>query len=355
MANPDVSALAAYLGTYNKQLILKMYKELTLAADGVQVLTNIKNKQKLTKLSIGRGLKPYTGTFASEDGQINYTEREIVLELIQRDMLIDPLKYKDTWMADELAKSLATNVGKKEQIPFASVVFDAINKENAEEMVMALYHGKGKAAFASYASGTTYALGALVKTGSPVKYYRSLANSNTGNAVTDTTKWERVDYLACFEGFSKKIAYAISDEGLSAVSTGAIAAGDSIDQFKSVYKGLSETVRNAGNVMLYCSQNNYEILLADIDEKYKSFTQTEAVTYLPQSNKKAIIKPVNWLSGSGRVIATPANNLVFGTDQLGDSTSMFFKEDHYFLEMSLRFGGATQIRDLEVLAVNDQA
>jgi hypothetical protein len=352
--NPDISALATYGGTFQKQLIQKFYKELSLGADGIMVMPNIKSKTTLTKLSIGRGLKPYTGTFASEDGQISYTPRTITPELIQRDLSIDPKKYKDTWMAEQLAVSLATNAGKESQIPFAQYVWDSYMKENAEEIAMALYHAKGTAAFSTWLIGTTYAAKDLVKLNG--KYYRSLAGSNTGNAVTDATKWERVDYLALFKGFGSKIAYAISDEDFDQISsTGAISSGDSIDQFKSVYRALPEAVRATGTANVYCSLDSFEILLDDIGEKYKNFTTTDGVLYLPETNKKAIVKPVNWLSGSGRVIATPANNMVLGTDQLSDMTKMTFIPQHYSLEASLAFSMDVQFQDLDVLAVNDQS
>jgi hypothetical protein len=352
--NPDVSALAAYGGTYQKRLIQKFYLALALAADGIMVMPDIKNKTTLTKLSIGRGLKPYTGVFASEDGQVKYGERTISPELIQRDIEIDPKKYRSTWMAEQLAASAATNSNLLAKIPYAQFVWDAYMQENAEELAMALYHAKGTAAFSTWLVGTTYAAKALVKLNG--KYYRSLVGSNTGNAVTDATKWERVDYLAIFKGLSSKIATAISDEGFTQIaSTGAIASGDAIDQFKSVYRALPEAVRSTGVVNVYTSLNNFELLLDDMGEKYKNFTTTDSVLYLPETNRKAIVKPVSWLSGSGRIIATVPNNIVLGTDQMSDMTTMTFIPQHYSVQASLAFSLDTQFQDLDVLAVNDQA
>lgn len=46
---------------------------------------------------------------------------------------------------------------------------------------------------ADYAATTTYALDAQVYSPTQGDFYRSLVASNTGQAVTDTTKWERID------------------------------------------------------------------------------------------------------------------------------------------------------------------
>lgn len=46
--------------------------------------------------------------------------------------------------------------------------------------------------YAEYAGGTTYALGDIIQVAASHRCYQSLAAGNTGNAVTDTTKW--VDY-----------------------------------------------------------------------------------------------------------------------------------------------------------------
>jgi hypothetical protein len=355
MANPDVSLLKAYGGTYQKQIIQKMYRELMLGADGILVMPNIKSKTTLTKLSVGKGLTPYTGVYNSEDGQISYAEREIVPELIMRCMTIDPKKYKDTWMAEELKVSAATNSNKKAQIPFEQYVWDAYMKENVEELCMALYHAKGKAAFANYSNATTYAAGALVKDGN--KYYKSLVGANTGNALTNVAFWDRVDYLALFKGFQFVIENAIANEGFAnTTNTGVITVNDAIAQFKDVYRALPETTRsNSGNINMYCSLNNFEKLLDAIGDKYKGFTSTDNVLYLPETNRKAIVKPVNWLSGSNRIIASVPNNLVIGTDQMADMNKMTFIEDHFSLESSLVFSFGTQVQDLDVMATNLEA
>ena len=43
--------------------------------------------------------------------------------------------------------------------------------------------------YATYSGGTTYALGDIVLSTTTHRVYESLAGSNTGNALTDTTKW----------------------------------------------------------------------------------------------------------------------------------------------------------------------
>jgi hypothetical protein len=52
---------------------------------------------------------------------------------------------------------------------------------------------------------------------------------------------------------------------------------------------LPEVVRASGPVNVYTSLNNFEVLLDDMGDKYKNFSITDNVLYLPETDKKQLL------------------------------------------------------------------
>jgi len=360
MANPTLTALEAYAGKHAPQIMGQLYKELRLQADGIQVLQNIKSGYIMPRLRIGKGLKPYTGEFASADDQFKYTDRKMTVDRAQRDLLLDPEKYRTSYLEQYVSGSSGTNANKQGQIPFAAFAFGEFAKENAQELVELLYHGLGTAAFATWLTGSTYAAGDLVNFSltingkSETNYFKCLATTSTGQSpTTHPAKWLNVNNLAITKGFGKILADAVANEGFNQIATtGAITAADAYDQFTEVYRLQDEKVKGQ-NLVIYSAVNNYEYLLDAIEEKTKNFQLVNNIMYLPKTDNKVMVKPVSWLSGSNRLICTPMNNLVLGTDQLSDMNTLTTIPQHYKLEVSLSCLLGTQISDLDVLTVNE--
>ncbi len=362
MANPTLDALTAYAGTHEKKLMGQLYKELMLQAEGIMVMPGIKGKHKLPRLRVGRGLKPYTGKFASADDQFKYSDREIEVERAQRDLEIDPEKYRLTYLAQYQTASAGSNANKEGQIPFAPYTWGEFMKENASEVVDLLYWGRGKAAFASFNPASTYSVGALVKISLTIggkaedNYFRCKTATSAGESpITHPAKWENVNYLAITKGFRPRITEAISNEGFDQiVSTGAITSADAYSQFTAVFRGQDEIVKRQGAV-IYCAQNSYEKLLDSIETTVtKNFELINNIAFLPKTDNKCRIQPVSWMAGSNALLCTPANNFRLGTDQLDDMNKLTNIPQHYTLETSLSFLIGTQIADLDVLVINDQ-
>ena len=357
MANPNLTALAAYSGKYEKQLMAKMYKELTLAADGIQVIPGVKNELTLTRLTVGKGIKPYTGRFVSMDGQLKYAERKLSVKKAQRDIEIEPEKYRNAWLGEMRP---GTEESKNKAIPFSQFTWEQVMKENAEEVVELLYHGEGKEAFAAYAAGTAYTVGAKIywvntSAQSETQYYKVIAATTAGQTpLTNPEKFEWAGNIAVAKGYNAILQDAIDDEGFdSIVSTGAITSEDAYDQFTGVWRNQRDQVKARG-ANIYCSVNASEMLMDGIEDLKKYYDEVNNIIYLPKTNKKCIIKPVSWLSNSDRLICTPNNNLLLGTDSLNDMNSINNIEQHYTLETSMTFVIGTQIRDLDALTINDQ-
>jgi len=362
--NPNLLALVAYAGKYQPTLLGQLYKELALAAEGIRVIPGVKNKLIMPRLRIGKGLKPYTGTFASAPDQLKYSDRTLEVARAQRDLSIDPEKYRTSYLSflDTSVASAGSNANKERQIPFAQFMWQEFMKENAEEIVEALYFGEGVDAFAAFNAGSTYAVGNLVKFAISVggvtemNYWKCTAITTAGQSpTTHPAKWQNVNHLAIFKGYKSIIASAIATEGFDQIaSTGALTVADAYDQFTEVYRLQIEQVKK-GKTVIMCSQNSYETLLDSIEENStKNYELINGIAYLPKTNNNCMIKPVSWLAGSNRLICTPANNLVVGTDQLSDMNQLTNIPQHYHLETSLSFLMGTQIADLDVLTINDQ-
>lgn len=358
MPNPDLQALSAYSGKYEQALMAKMYKELNLAADGVQVIPGVKSQLTLTRLIVGKGIKPYTGKFVSTDGQLKYAERKLSVEKAQRDIEIEPEKYRTTWMAEQRP---GTQDAANKAIPFSQFTWETIMKENAEEVVEMLYFGKGKTAFAAYNAATVYNPGDLisfnnVNAQSETQYYKCIAVTVAGQSpTTNPEKWEWAGNLAVTKGFNGVIADAIANDGFDQIAnTGAIDPASAYGQFTAVWRKQREQIKQKG-ANIYCSVNSMEALLDDYENKIKkNFDETNGIIYLAKTNGKCAIKPVSWLSGSDRLICTPNNNLVLGTDALSDLNGIQNIIKHYTVESSMSFVIGAQIRDLDALTINDQ-
>jgi hypothetical protein len=358
MPNPNLTALAAYAGKYEKALMAKMYKELALAADGIQVIPGVKSALKLTRLIVGKGIKPYTGKFVSMDDQLKYAERTLTVEKGQRDIEIEPEKYRTTWMSEITP---GTQEASNKAIPFSQFTWDTIMKENAEEIVEMLYFGVGKSAFAAYAAGTAYSVGDLIyfnntNAQNETQYYKCVTATSAGQSpITHPDKWQWAGNLAVNKGYNALIQDAITNEGFDEIaSTGAITSTDAYAQFTAVWRKQKEQVKQKG-AFVYCSVNAMEMLMDDYENKIKkNFDEVDGIIYLAKTNRKAIVKPVSWLSGSGRLICTPANNLLLGTDALSDLNGIQNIAKHYTLESSLSFVIGGQVRDLDALTINDQ-
>lgn len=358
--DPNVAALVAYPGRFRKEIFGQMYKELNLTADGIRVLNNIKNSVVMPRLRIGKGWKPYTGDFVPTPDQLKYSDRTLSVERAQRDIIIDTEKYRLTYLSEQQSGSAGTNSNKAGQLPFEAWTWGELAKEGGQSLSAALYNGVAKAAFTAYNAGTAYSVNSLVAfvnttAQNETQYYKVVATTTAGQTpISHPAKFSWVGELAMFTGFGKIITDEIALGFNQIVSTGAITVADAVSQFKNVFRIQHEQIKASG-ALVYCSYNNFEKLMDAMSEKEKYLNKIDDVVYLPETNRKAIVKPVSWLGGSNRLICTPANNLTVGTEQLEDMNKITIQPNHYKIEASMSFLFGTQIADLDVLTINDQA
>lgn len=356
----DVSGLAAYAGDYEQMLFSTMVNGLDIAQD-IRVLPNIKFKRNLTKLTATSGAKPFS-TAEEYNGSLNYTPRVIEVKQGKVEMLIDLEDYRETWMADQMNAGSGANKGVND-VPFASYVWSEVMKSlGAEINNRTAYFGFDSSATAVWDNGTVYTAGDKVKfteASGTINYYNANATTVAAESpATTPAKWDLVNAEAIAKGFAEIISDEITAGDLVATATGAVTNGtEALAAQRLLFRSLPESYKKMG-VTLYQSYTDYEFLMDGIEDKISKYTKDDNTpVYLPGTNQKCLVKPATWLTGSRRLIATPSDNLIMGTDLLSDMNSIKVLENAklWTMPVGIKFGLGLQIRDLDAIKIGDQA
>lgn len=306
-STPTVSSLAAYGGKYEKKVFSTLRNELDLLKD-TTVIPGIKNSLNLTKLTVASGTRAYREQFDAADGDLDYTPRKLSVELLKRDIQINPLKYRETWMSELMKPGV-----NPQDLPFAQYVFDEIAKKVAQEVNDGSY----------------------------------LAVKGAGNSVATTV-----------DGFGTIIAGLLTGQtpAKTAIATGAITASNAVSKFEQMMKSMPVVYRNAG-FDIFCSYANWDNYQEDYRDKYGKYLETnkDGFFYIDSTKRKVKIVPATWMNSSGRLIATPKENIVTGVDAIGDMDKIHTDVELELLKLRILFAIGFQIRDLDALQVNDQA
>lgn len=306
--DPNISALAAYPGQYEKKLFSTLYNGLDVAND-CTLVTGVKNKHQLTKLTVGAGVRPYSPTFSVSDDDLEYTGRTLEVNLAKRELQIEPLKYRSTWMSEVMRPGV-----NPDDIPFAQYVWEQVFGRIAQEV-------NDNAAY----SGTY--------------------NASGTNAAAIAT------------GFGTLIANAITATTVTPVSTGAISSTNAVAAVEQMAKAMPVAYRRAG-FNVYVSFNVFDKYQEDYREKYKKYTELNenGHIHIDTFGRRVALVPATWMGNSQRIICTPKENLLVGTDEMSDwSDRITTAPDIWTLKAGIAFAIGFQIRDLDALRVNDQA
>lgn len=310
MADPIVSNLSAYAGKKRNEIIGQVFRE--MESVGVTVLTGIKGEQKFPKLSVAKGLKPYTGTYSPAD-VLDLTDRAISPKLAQFDLLIEPLKLHNTWYTEEQKKNAV-----EAKLPFEAFAMQSLVKRIADELI-----------------ASTIGLGDTTFVG-----------SDNARKVCD--------------GFLKRIVQIIA-AGNTTIATGAIDDTNAVEKLEGMYVSAMGTnsAWRSKDIRTYVSWATFQ----DYITNYRAeFTQDPAnwsdggrKIFLKNSYGKCEIYPADWMGTSARVIMAPVSNMIIGTDALSDMNNIKMVEDVYTTKVGVTLAIDTQIVDREAVWFNDQA
>jgi hypothetical protein len=261
------------------------------------------------------------------------------------------------------------------EIPFAQFLWDQVIKHVAREVNDEVaYYGFDKSDAEAFDSGDTYTAGEYITftSGGVTHYYLCLSNTSAGESPTSAAaKWRKVTARAVVPGIKSILDTEISGGGITAVATGAVTAtsGVALAAFLKLFRDFTPAYKNYG-VIIHCSFTDWEFLLDDITTKQAMYTmadvsrmlENEGMLPLPQTNRKAWVKPASWLGSSRRLIAEPlmpgsakGENIVMGTDLLADANEIKTKENLWSLEAGIKFVLGFQIQDLSALRIGNQA
>lgn len=357
----DVTAIADYAGRYERKLFHTLYNALDALQD-LTTIPNVKNKLQMTKLKVNNGPKPYTGVHKAAAGDLEYTGRTLEVDRSQRDITIDFDVYRQTWMQNEMGPGSNPN---NKRIPFAEYVWQQVFGQLAADINdRVIYHGLDKGDFAAFAGGSTYTAGDLVTfvVDSETKYWKCVTNTSAGESpATHPAKWQDVTVEATAEGLGSLVAKAIV-AGKSPVTIGVIDNSNvyAYAAFKELFRSQSDAYKKYG-VNMYCSFTDAELLIDDLEDKVTKFTRADVTQGgsmnfpLPGTFGKANVVPCSWMAGSRRILVTPKENLLLGTDRTSDMNTVGTVPTVYGMDAGISYLLGLQIRDLDALVINDQA
>lgn len=363
LSSVDVSALTGYAQAMQRPLISTLVNSLDIVND-IVMQPNVKNSMPLTKLKVGKGAKPYTGSFQEENNAVKYTDRILTVGVGQRDILIDPEDYRQKYIAHN-AYAGASATTKEKQIPFAKYLWNQIMVELAAEINnQTAFFGFDKTAVAAYGAGTVYNPGDRMyyTQNSVLKYFECITLTSAGqNPDTHAAKWNDVSAGAITPGIRSFLGGVT---GANAIATGSITtAAEGLTKSTQMYKAIGSQFRNE-TMVLHVSYTDYDFISQGVLDAYNKYTQKDMEAgwfYLPLSAKKCIVKPATWLGTSRRMILEPAEsngkgkNLIMGTELLSDLNQIKVIERAYKLELAIKFALGFQIQDVEAIWINDQA
>lgn len=304
--DPILNNLSAYGGKYAPGLIGQVFRN--LLEQGLTILQNVKGPTKYARLKVGRGLKAYTGIFQPSD-LLNYSDRELSPKMAQYDLLIDPRKYRDSYMTEVIDKN-----SKWYGIPEENYVWAQVLAELADEIVQ----------YCIWKGDTT--------------------SNDPASKIVD--------------GLRKAILQIIA-AGRPAITLGVITNNNAVGKFETLYEtamdGNSQFRKMAMN--LYCSYSNQDKYIENYRDAFPQdpaiYSDGEKPLKLKKSNGKVTITAVDWLQDSDALILTPQTNLLMGTDKLSDLNTINTVKDVYTLKAGISFTMGFQVRDEEGIWYSD--
>lgn len=354
MANtPDITAIGNYAGKHEKKLFSTLLNGLDFMQDTTGIF-NLKQSLNMTKLTVGSGARPYTSIVTAKSDDLKYTGRTLSVKTGKRDLEIEVEKYVNTWQSEVMAGNINPS-----QVPMAAYVWQQVIASLQEELNdQTAYFGFDASDASAYDNGAAYTEGDYITFGSdPEDYYKCVADTNAGEDPDSTpAKWELVNAEAITQGWGDIIADLITNEDLTPVNTGAIDNSSvfAYAQFKKMWRSLPVPYRKRG-ATIYCSWNNWDNLYDDFEDKVGKYTDTDqnGNQFLKGTARRCMIKPASWMGDSGRLIATPKANMLFGTNMMSDLNKIRRIEQLHTLQAAIIFVLGFQIRDPEAMRVND--
>ncbi|GAB3956703.1 hypothetical protein GCM10028805_47390 [Spirosoma harenae] len=362
MATPqnDITAINNYAGQYANDIITSVFNDLDIAND-LDLITNLTAPRKLGKYAANDGLRPFNVDVTTPDGQAGkLTQRTITPKTAMKILNVIPEELRKTFISEQLKAGARDYPG-----GFAQYFWEEQIKKIKAEINDNAYLGVDSEDILAYNAGTAYNVGdRMVFTDN--SYYSCIVATSAGQTpLTHAAKWLKVNNSSICKGPGVIIAEEYSAlPSRNKIATGSITSSNAFDKVGSFYLGLPEAIRKKGGI-IRCSQGLYDDYNQHALSKFTAGTSFLDVRNaggkiigkdILNSDGKFTLQPASWMSGSRRLIADIDKNLKMGTDVTADFTSVTKVVEHvhgYYAKLQMIL--CYQIKDLDVLFVNDQA
>lgn len=299
MAKSDIQIITDAFIEFGGSIFAEKLLEWNLRNDGIQVRTNVNAPQALTKLSAKGNVRPYRSDDDATGNGAKYTDRTLTAYQGKFDFDFDFEDFRNTYLAQK-----ALNGG----MMYEEALNHLINNYLSQIISDTLYLGVRD------------------------------SNGTTAAALAD--------------GWGTIIAAEIVGGGITPVVTGAISSSNAEAKVKETVRSLHPKFRGM-NKVTYVSWGVF-------DKYCDSYATNHGFQYQPSAtgeyridNVNSILKPVDWMGDSSRIITTVPNNFVFGTD--AERVAVYATPDRNISKTRLMMPVGCEIQDLDIIAVNDQA
>lgn len=295
-----IKAYEAYVQKYSKEIV-KVALEGFATAPYLKAEGDISGKKTWTVLnSLGRVLKPFTGTYAAVP-VMEKIPRTLAVELMTAEMDIHP---------DDILRSYEGEY----ILPDLKILPD---------------------------------------------YIQNILGFFLENKMTDIDEvlWKGdvalTGIMGTTDGYDKQIKEAITNAMLSPVATGAITSENVIESFEAVYDELKTNVKKRP-LFLYTSEKNKTYYARQYKKDTTKYTNAGKVMTMLFGTSCEIVGVPAW-EGTSRVAVAESGNFRYGYNGALNSP-LFIKPDHYKIEhSSVNQLGALIMKPWDgQLSVNDQ-
>jgi len=357
--SPIVTSLENYV-KHKDELFMTLMNGLDIASD-VTLETMVKSKLEFTKLTVSDGARPYSSTEEIAGDELTYSGIILEVQDGKRELSIDIKKYRGKWLQEKINGSGAAKGA--QDIPFAQYTWGkVIESLQAEINDKTSYFGFTKGDAVAFAGGDTYAVGDYITfaSGGITDYWKCVTITTAGESpATTAAKWQKVNAEAIAPGFAEHLADLITAGDVTVTTTGVIdnTTNFAVASLRDIYRDVSEPFKNKG-IKAYMSRNVYELYLEDYADNVGKFTEGDSSgkRYLYLSDNKCELCPVSWMAGSNRVIMTPKENMVMGTDLASDMNDIeIVKSTLWTIKAGISFVIGFKFRDKDAIWCNDAA
>lgn len=351
----DITAIQAYAGQYDKKIITQIVNQLDVAKD-LEVRRNLTAPVNLPKFSAADGFRPVDTTIEEpDDSSGTFGVRQLVPKVGMKILKIVPEDLRPTYLSEQLDPN-----AKEYPAGFAQYYWEAQTKKLAAEINNNGYFGVNSADILAYNAATAYTVGSTFQYINK-SYYKVTTATNAGETpISNPAKFKKINNAVVTKGLGTIIGEEYANlPSRNKITTGALTSANAYDKVISFYMSLPEEIRPVGG-LIRCSQTTYDNFSLHALSKFTNGIQNLQVpgkvgSSIFGSDGMWMLKPCSWMSGSGRLIATLDGNLIMGTNQTSDFSSIgnivpFLHGYRAIMKMILAY----QIADLEVLFVNDQ-